>query len=288
MVAESKEVKNTVVIQLKYCLEVEPMRILRGKDGKLGVTRREILMGASKIFPVFALGMPAMCTRPKSQSASRKQEVHKLKVMVTGGHPGDPECGCGGTIARYTNLGHDVVLLYLNSGQAYCGQDKSKDCGAVRAAEAEKACTILRARAVFAGQYDGRAVVDNGHYDDFRGLFDSEKPDVVMAQWPIDRHRDHCALSSLVLNAWLQSGQKSAFYYYGIAEDTMMFTPAEFVDISAVEPRKRAACYAHASQRPDRWYPLEEQITRFRGAESGYAQAEGFLRHWQSRGDVLP
>ena len=29
----------------------------------------------------------------------------KLKVIVTGGHPGDPEYGCGGTIARYTDLG---------------------------------------------------------------------------------------------------------------------------------------------------------------------------------------
>jgi len=264
------------------------MRILRGRDGKLGLTRREILMRASKVLSVFALGMPATCARPESQSASRKQDVHKLKVIVTGGHPGDPECGCGGTIARYTDLGHDVALLYLNSGQAYCGQDKSKDCGAVRTAEAERACAILKARAVFAGQYDGRAVVDNAHYDEFRRLFDSEKPDIVMAQWPIDRHRDHCALSSLVLDAWLQSGQKSAFYYYGIAEDTMMFTPAEFVDISAVEPRKRAACYAHASQQPDRWYPLEEQITRFQGTESGYTQAEGFLRHWQSRSTDLP
>ncbi len=248
------------------------MRILRGRDSKLEVTRREILMRASKVFSLFALGMPVRYAHPKSQSTSRRQGVHKLKVIVTGGHPGDPECGCGGTIARYTDLGHDVVLLYLNSGQAYCGQDKSKDCGAM----------------VFAGQYDGRAVVDNAHYDEFRRLFDSEKPDIVMAQWPIDRHRDHCALSSLVLDAWLQSDQKSAFYYYGIAEDTMMFTPVEFVDISAVEPRKRAACYAHASQQPDRWYPLEEQITRFQGTESGYTQAEGFLRHWQSRGNVLP
>ena len=264
------------------------MRIFRGGDGLVGVTRREILVRASKVVSGFALGMSAVGAPCKAQSASQKQDVHKLKVMVTGGHPGDPECGCGGTIARYSDLGHDVALLYLNSGQAYCGQDKSQDCGAVRTAEAKKACAILKARAVFAGQYDGRAVVDNEHYTEFRRLFDSEKPDIVMAQWPIDRHRDHCALSTLVLDAWLQSGQKSAFYYYGIAEDTMMFTPTEFVDISAVEPRKREACYAHASQQPDKWYPLEQQITRFRGAESGYAQAEGFLRHWQSRGNVLP
>lgn len=245
-------------------------------------------MATGKVLSGFILRTRAVAALPDSQFALQKQGLQKLKVIVTGGHPGDPECGCGGTIARYADLGHDVVVLYLNSGQAYCGQDKSKDCGAVRTAEAEKACAILKARPIFAGQDDGRAVVDNGHYAEFRQLFDTEKPDIVFAQWPIDSHRDHRALSSLVLDAWLQLGQKSAFYYYGIAEDTMVFTPAEFVDISAVEPRKRAACYAHASQQPEKWYPLEEQITRFLGAESGYAQAEGFIRHWQSKRTSLP
>ncbi|HXM16974.1 MAG TPA: hypothetical protein VN933_17140, partial [Candidatus Eremiobacteraceae bacterium] len=40
----------------------------------------------------------------------------KIKVVVCGGHPGDPEYGCGGTIARLTQMGHDVVLFYLNDG----------------------------------------------------------------------------------------------------------------------------------------------------------------------------
>ena len=247
-----------------------------------------MLTGLGKAGFGFALGMPDISTLTQVPANSPNKDYHKLKVIVTGGHPGDPECDCGGTIARYSDMGHEVVLLYLNRGQGYCGQDKSKDCGAVRTAEAEKACEILKARPVFAGQYDGRAIVDNAHYEEFRKQFDNERPDVVLAQWPIDRHRDHCALSVLVLDAWLQSGKKSAFYYYGIAEDTMMFTPSEFVDISAVESRKRQACYAHASQQPERWYPLEEQITRFLGTESGYTQAEGFLQHWESRGNVLP
>ncbi len=235
-----------------------------------------------------ALGVPAMNAIAQAQSASGPPAERKLKVLVTGGHPGDPECGCGGTIARYTDLGHDVVLLYLNRGQGFCDEPKGADCATVRTAEAEKACEILKAHPVFAGQYDGRAVVDNARYEEFRKLYDSENPDVVLAQWPIDRHRDHRALSSLVLDAWLKSHQKAALYYYDVAEDTMMFSPAQFVDISSVEPRKRAACYAHASQDPDKWYPLEEKITRFRGTQSGYTQAEGFTRHWQSRGNLLP
>ena len=49
-------------------------------------------------------------------------------------------------------------------------------------------------------------------------------------------------------------GKKFAFYYYEVSngEDTLMFSPTEYVDISGVEARKRAACYAHASQTPDR------------------------------------
>ena len=213
----------------------------------------------------------------------------RLKIVVTGGHPGDPECGCGGTIARYTKLGHEVVLLYLNRGQGYCAETTDPNqCGDVRTSEARKACEILKAHAVFAEQFDGHAIVDNSHYDAFRRLLDAEKPDVVFTHWPFDHHRDHRAISMLTLDAWLQGGEKSAFYYYEVAEDTMMFSPTEFVDISNVESSRRAACYAHASQKPDKWYPKQAEITRFRGTESGYGQAEGFVRHWQSKAAVLP
>ena len=43
----------------------------------------------------------------------------KYKIVVTGSHPGDPEYGCGGTVARYAELGHDVTLLYLKSGHSH-------------------------------------------------------------------------------------------------------------------------------------------------------------------------
>jgi LmbE family N-acetylglucosaminyl deacetylase len=212
----------------------------------------------------------------------------RLKIVVTGGHPGDPECGCAGTIARYTDLGHDVVLLYMNRGEGFCKGADPSQCGIVRTAEAQKACGILKARAAFVGQYDGRPIVDNAHYDDFLHMLESEKPDIVFAQWPIDRHRDHRALSMLVLDAWLRGGKKSALYFYEVADDTMMFSPVDFVDISSVESQRRAACYAHVSQEPDKWYPGQVQLTRFRGTEGGFSQAEAFLRHWESKRGLLP
>src|SRR3954452_6435939 len=74
---------------------------------------------------------------PPEDAPPRRQR----KVTVTGGHPGDPECGCGGTIAHYSDLGDSVVLLYLNDGVP---AGKPRD--GVRVAEAQEACAILKSR----------------------------------------------------------------------------------------------------------------------------------------------
>ena len=236
----------------------------------LPISRRELIASA--------MALPLLAESP----------AHPLKIVVAGGHPGDPECGCAGTIARYTALGHNVVLLYLNRGEGFCGGASLSRCADIRTAEAEKACQVLNARALFGGQYDGRAIVDPPHYDDFARVLAAESPDLVFTHWPIDRHRDHRAVSMLTLDAWLKAGKRFALYYYEVAEDTMMFSPGDYVDISLVESRRRAACYAHASQQPDKWYPKQVEITLFRGGESGFQQAEAFVRHPESKIGLLP
>jgi LmbE family N-acetylglucosaminyl deacetylase len=211
-----------------------------------------------------------------------------LRIVVTGGHPGDPECGCAGTITRYTDLGHQVALLYLNRGEGFCGGASLSQCGAIRTAEARKACDLLKARAIFADQYDGRAIIDAARYETFAGLLSAEDPDIVFTHWPLDSHRDHRAISMLALDAWLKAGKAFALYYYEVAEDTTPFSPTDYVDISTVESRRRAACYAHTSQQPDKWYPKQVEITRSRGIKAGFPQAEAFLRHPESKPALLP
>lgn len=214
----------------------------------------------------------------------------KLRVVVTGGHPGDPEYGCGGTIARYSDLGNEVVLLYLNRGEGGIEGKAPQEAGAIRSEEARKACEILNARPLFAGHVDGQAVVDQRHYAEFHQLLAAQKPDVVFAQWPIDGHADHRAISSLVYEAWMRMHKSFALYYYEVStgEDTLQFAPTHYVDISAQAARKRTACFAHASQSPEKFYALQEQIAKFRGVESGHAQAEAFTRHVQSSDFTLP
>jgi LmbE family N-acetylglucosaminyl deacetylase len=212
----------------------------------------------------------------------------RLRIVVAGGHPGDPECGCAGTIARYTELGHDVALLYLNRGEGYCGGESLDRCAEIRSAEAREACRILKARPLFAGQIDGRAVIDSAHYEAFGKILAEEKPDVVFTQWPVDSHPDHRAMAALTLDAWFRMKKNLALYFYEVAGDTSMFTATEFVDISGVEETRRAACYAHTSQQPGKWYPQQVEITKVRGATAGFRQAEGFARHPQSPSGLLP
>jgi LmbE family N-acetylglucosaminyl deacetylase len=245
-------------------------------------------MGPAYYNRIVPLSRRELLTSAMARPLLAESAAHPLRIVVAGGHPGDPECGCAGTIARYTALGHSVVLLYLNRGEGYCGGANLSRCADIRTAEAGKACQILKARAAFAGQYDGRAIVDHPHYEDFARVLAAESADVVFTHGPIDNHRDHRAVSMLILDAWLKAGRAFALYYYEVAEDTMMFSPGDYVDISSVEPRRRAACYAHSSQQPDKWYPKQVEITRFRGVESGFPQAEAFLRHRESKYGLLP
>jgi LmbE family N-acetylglucosaminyl deacetylase len=206
----------------------------------------------------------------------------RLKIVVTGGHPGDPEYGCGGTIALCAEAGHEVVIVYLNKGEG--GGKLPSGLAPDRPAEAGRACGILRARPVFAGQIDAQSIIDNDRYDQFRQLIETEKPDILLTQWPLDNHRDHRAVSLLTFDAWNRLRRKAALYYYEVSngEDTVQFAPTHYVDITAVVERKRAACYAHASQAPDKFYALQEMVTRLRGIESGVRQAEGYIHHVQS------
>jgi N-acetylglucosamine malate deacetylase 1 len=253
------------------------------EGGKVGVTRREMLIGSGGLASALFLGTSASNAVAEVQAASVPPPGRKLKVLVAGGHPGDPEYGCGGTVARFTNLGHEVVLLYLNDGAW------PPTSAVTRMAEAKRACEVLKARPAYAGQVNGHAVVDNAHYEQYGEIIDAEKPDLVFTQWPIDNHRDHRAITMLTYDAWRQSKHKFALYYYEVSdgEDTLQFSPTHYVDITQTETAKRAACYAHASQTPDRYYALQDQVAAFRGVESGYQRAEAFVLQLQSPDDPL-
>lgn len=210
----------------------------------------------------------------QTSSTNKAQPDRKHKIVVTGGHPGDPEYGCGGTVARLTSMGHEVVLLYLNNG---AWQQISAE---TRIAEATKACEILQARPAYANQANGHAIVDNAHYEAFQKILEEEKPDAVFTHWPIDNHPDHRAIANLTYESWKSLKRRFALYYYEVSDgdDTTQFpAPTHYVDITAVADTKKSACYAHASQSPDYFFTVQDSVAVFRGLQAGSKKAEGFI-----------
>jgi len=246
-------------------------------------TRRQLLRDSS-VLAAAALAAPA--------AAEEAPKRAKLKVLVAGAHPDDPESGCGGTIARYGDRGHEVAILYLTRGEAGIKGKSHEQAATIRTAEAKKACDILKARPIFAGQIDGATEVNAERYAAVRKLVESEKPDVVFTHWPIDTHPDHRACSLLLYDAWLRLGRRFALYYFEVilGGQTQCFRPTHYVDITAVEPRKRDACFAHESQGArEGWYPnIHVKMQQYRGMEIRSDMAEAFVHHEQSPYGRLP
>ena len=90
-----------------------------------------------------------------------------LKVVCVGGHPDDPESGCGGTLARYSESGHRVTIVYLTRGEHGIPGKSYDEAGAIRTREAEAACKILGATPVFGGQVNGAIELNEGRAESF-------------------------------------------------------------------------------------------------------------------------
>ena len=66
----------------------------------------------------------------------------KLNVVSVGGHPDDPESGCGGALARYAARGHNVTIIYLTRGEAGIPGKTHDEAAAIRTDEAARNRTV--------------------------------------------------------------------------------------------------------------------------------------------------
>jgi len=215
----------------------------------------------------------------------------KLKVLVTGAHPDDPETGCGGTIAKYTAAGHEVILLYLTKGEAGIEGVSQEDAALIRTGEAEEANAILKTKPFFLGQIDGSTEITKRWYEEMKKFLNTQSPDIIFTHWPIDTHRDHRICSVLVYDAWFNSGRIASLYYYEVMTgiQSQNFHPTDYVDISQTVETKWKSCFIHKSQKIEETYSQDHgKMELFRGLEFGCPYAEAFIRHQQSPVGYLP
>ena len=249
---------------------------------KKTATRRNFLRYSALGFGGLAIGAPGEKQPLTNMLAVPGHSIKPLKIVCAGAHPGDPEFGCGGTMAKYSAAGHKIIFLYLTRGEAYDKNKTAAEAAAIRTKEAETACAGLHVTPRFAGQIDGDTMLNARQNDILFNIIDAEKPDIVFTQWPMDTHRDHQVTGLLLLNAWTKMNKSFDLYFYEVntGSETMSFVPTDYADITGFRSQKKAAMWAHQSQEPEKTYnSFFKQMEEFRGLEAGVSAAEGFIRY---------
>jgi LmbE family N-acetylglucosaminyl deacetylase len=226
------------------------------------------------------LGMGAL-TLNNLIPARGETPINKKKIVCVGGHPDDPESGCGGTLALLANQGHEVVIIYLTAGQAGITGKTHEEAAVIRRAEAVNGCRILQAKPIFAGQVDGDTIVNNTWISRLKELIGKEQPALVFTHWPIDSHKDHQVASLLTIQAWMAMDRKFGLYFFEVSYgiQTQGFNPTDYIDITATREQKRKAVFCHVSQNPQSIYTeAHSAMEDFRGKEIGVSAAEAFVR----------
>ena len=202
-----------------------------------------------------------------------------LRIVCVGGHPDDPESGCGGTLARYAAAGHDVTIVYLTRGERGIDGKSLDDAARIRTAEAEAACRIIGAQPAFFGQIDGATELNQAHVAAMSQLLSGHAPDVLFAHWPVDTHMDHQVASMLTIRAWMRLRTPSLYFFeVNSGSQTEGFLPNTYVDITPVVEQKKRALFAHVSQDGQGIWRLHHEImAQWRGREAGVTAAEAFV-----------
>ncbi len=204
------------------------------------------------------------------------ETVPKLRVVVFGGHPDDPESGAGGLVASLARDGHEVILAY---GTTFRGERHffGRPEAAVRQEEATAACKVLGAVPKFFAYAHEALVADEAALKDVSSWLDSVKPDIVVTHWPLDTHPNHHVVSSLVWRSYKRQGGWNLYFFEVMTgAQTIGFEPELYLDITPVRSLKKRALDQHKSQEPEEIWRAHEQMHQHRGAECGVEFAEAY------------
>jgi N-acetylglucosamine malate deacetylase 1 len=200
----------------------------------------------------------------------------KLKIVVFGGHPDDPESGAGGLIATLTRQGHEVICAYgtcFRGDRNFFGRPEAD----VRKEEAGAACKVLGATPKFFPYAHEKLAADKTTLKEVDSWLAEVKPDIVVTHWPLDTHPNHHVVSSLVWQCYQHRGGWNLYFFEVMTDQqTIGFAPDLFLDIAPVRDLKKRSLDAHKSQGPDNIWRSHERMHRRRGAECGVESAEAY------------
>ena len=227
-----------------------------------------------------------------------------MRILVVTAHPDDVDFGSGGSIATWTNEGHEVVYCLVTDGQAGGSDNKitRDEMAVIRRREQTAAALIVGVTELhFLGFPDGAVVADLNLRREISAVIRMVKPDRVVTQSPERRydriyasHPDHLATGEATLCAVYPDARNEFAFPELISERGLEPHAVQevwvsgghnakmFVDMTAAFDKKIEALLCHESQHqdpiglPERMRGWGEQIAKVGGLPEGRL-AEAFL-----------
>lgn len=131
-----------------------------------------------------------------------------MKIIAIGAHLDDIELGCGGTLAKASLQGHEIMMLVLSkSGYRHYSGKYGRDTK-VAIKEGKIAASILGIKKLKIFNFPNKDVPYNSKLIEILNKeFDEFNPDLILTHWVHDTHKSHsnAALSTLSAGRYFNS-----------------------------------------------------------------------------------
>ena len=212
-----------------------------------------------------------------------------LKILAISPHPDDVELGMGGSILKFTNVGHQVIIVDLSDGES-ASQGNSE----TRKKESIKSSRILgieeRITLDFPNNYLRNEIESR---EELTKIIRNIRPDILFAPYWVDPDPDHIAVSKLcdaarflgkVTNTEIKGKPfyVNKVYYYSASRSKQHFSPSFIIDINKEMGMKIEAIKAYLSQfghspENNQIFELVSNNNRYWGSLIGTKFGEAFI-----------
>ncbi len=222
-------------------------------------------------------------TKPNNDAPEGWIEPQRILVILA--HPDDPEFFCGGSIARWASLGHEIHYCLLTRGDKGTQDRNLAPVELMRIREQEEwaAAAILGVRSVcFLGFEDGYLQPSLEARREVTRVIRQVRPDVVVTCDPGNyfprennlNHPDHRAAGEIVLGAVYPAAGNHLFFPELIAAEqldthpikelwiTLTHQPNTVLDVTPFWEKRLEALCAHKSQIGDPALLRERVLSR--------------------------
>jgi LmbE family N-acetylglucosaminyl deacetylase len=133
--------------------------------------------------------------------ANAAEKDRKLRIIIFGAHPDDPELKAGGTAIKWVKQGHHVKMVSVTNGDIGHWRMRGEALARRRLAEVKAADKILGVETEVLPIHDGELEPTLAHRRTITRLIRKWKADIVLCHRPWDYHPDHRYVGVLVQDA---------------------------------------------------------------------------------------